>query len=529
MTPQEKRIAVLGLLAGLALAALILGVATSLKPRMSTPDRAGMQVPGSDATSAEASLAAQESQPEGAAPAPGASASPINTVELSKEEEKAIGVRTAEVKRRKSERVLMTVGRVEEAETHLATISARVGGRIDRLFVDFTGQSVRRGQPIAEIYSPEVVSSAEEYRLALENLERLGTATPQAVEQARELVTASRRRLELWGLTPEQIREIEKPEQVKVHVTIHSPASGIVTERKVTEGQYVREGDVLYRVTDLGLVWVKADVYESDLPGVRMGQRAEITSDALPGEKLTGRISFIDPMVKPETRTVSVRIEVPNPSMRLRPAMYANARLMLSAKEDVLTVPRSAVLDTGMRKIVYVAKSDGVFEGREVTLGPPGEDYYPVLDGLREGEHVVTQGTFMLDSQSRITGGVTGLFGGSKEFARAEEGSTAGNWKISFQAEPSPARAGAENTFRVSVMGPDGKPASDAGVRVHLLMPAMPAMGMGEMRESAELRWSGSEYTGKANIPTAGSWTVTVEATRNGQRLAMHRTSLNAK
>ncbi|MGH9577003.1 MAG: efflux RND transporter periplasmic adaptor subunit, partial [Terriglobales bacterium] len=294
------------MLAGLALAASILAVATWLKPRMSTPDVAEMQAPAPDAARKETSPTPQQLQLEDAVPARAAPAGPVNTVELSQEEEKAIGVRTAQVKRRKAGRTLMTVGRIEEAETRLATISARVGGRIDRLFVDFTGQNVRRGQPIAEIYSPEVVSSAEEYRLALENLERLGAATPQAAEQARELVTASRRRLELWGLTPEQVREIEKAEQVKVHVTIHSPVSGIVTERAVTEGQYVREGDALYRVTDLGLVWVKADVYESDLPGVRVGQRAEITSDALPGEKLTGRISFIDPMVKPETRTVSV-------------------------------------------------------------------------------------------------------------------------------------------------------------------------------------------------------------------------------
>ncbi len=527
MTPREKRIALLGLLAGLALAALILAMATFLRPQMGAPDRAGAPVP--DAATAETSQAAQPLQPEDAELDQGGSANPVNTVELSPEEEKAIGLRTALVKRRRAETVLMTVGRVEEAETRLATISARVGGRIDRLFVDFTGQNVRRGQPIAEIYSPEVVSSAEEYRLAQKNLERLDTATPQAVEQARELVAASRRRLELWGLTPEQIAEIENAAEAKVHVTIHAPVNGIVTERKVTEGQYVREGDALYRVTDLGLVWVQADVYESDLPGVRVGQRAEVTSDALPGEKLNGRISFIDPMVKPETRTVSVRIEVPNPNLRLRPAMYAHARLLLSANQPVLAVPRSAVLDTGMRKMVYVAKGQGVFEGRRVELGPPGEDYYPVLAGLREGESVVTQGSFMIDSQSRLTGGITGLFGGSKEFARAAEGSTNGGWKISFQAEPSPAKPGAENTFRVSVSGPGGQPVSDAVVRVHLLMPAMPAMGMGEMRESAELRWNGSEYAGPANIPTAGSWTVTVEATRNGQRLAMHRTTLLAR
>ena len=440
-----------------------------------------------------------------------------------------LGVQTAEVRRRDLEQMVTAVGRVEEAETGLATISARVGGRIDKLHLDFTGQSVRRGQAIAEIYSPEVVSSAEEYKLAIENLERLGTATPQAAEQARELLKASRRRLELWGLTPEQIHGIEKSDQPNIYITLYAPVNGIVTERKVTEGQYVREGDVLYALADLSKVWVKADIYESDLPQVHMGQAAEITSDALPGEKLRGRVSFIEPTVNQQTRTVAVRVEVRNPGLKLRPGMYANVKLHALGRQSALAVPRSAVLDTGMRKVVYVAKGDGVFEGRRIEVGPVAGDYVPVLAGLNEGERIVTQGAFMIDSQTRISGGLTGLFGGSKEFAQGKGAGGSAAWKITFRTEPDPPKGGSESTFRVTVLDPTGKPVSDAEVRTDFLMPAMPAMGMGEVRTSAELKWDGSGYSGRATLPTAGTWMVTVEAKRGSQRLATHRTRVDAR
>ncbi len=532
MKLMDRRSLVAGIFVGALAAALVFAALTWLGPgREGATQSPAQPASGSQAPQGQGQSGGHtESSP---APAGETSTEAPGTVELSPEEQRAAGVQIVEVRRRDLAGTLMAAGRVEEAETSLATISARVGGRIDKLYVDFTGQSVRKGQPIALVYSPEVVSAAEEYRLALESLERLGSsALPDAQAQARELVAASRRRLELWGLTAEQIRELDKSSESRIHITIYSPASGTVMERKVTEGQYVREGDSLYSLTDLSTVWVKADVYESDLPLVRLGQTVEITSEALPGSRLRGRVSFIEPVLNQQTRTVPVRIQVPNPGLRLRPGMYANARLMASMGESVLAVPRSAVLETGTRRVVYVAKGDGVFEGRQVDLGPATEDYVAVLAGLREGERVVTQGNFMIDAQSRLTGGLTGLFGGSKEFARTEQEPAAAageNWKITFQSNPDPAKGGAENDFHVSVVGPNGEPVSDAEVSVELLMPAMPAMGMGEMRQSARLPWSGSEYAGKTNIPMAGSWNVTVKASRGGKKMATHRTRLDAR
>ncbi|MGH9580772.1 MAG: efflux RND transporter periplasmic adaptor subunit, partial [Terriglobales bacterium] len=489
----------------------------------------GLRATRSSSEAAPALASARKELTREVAPAGAPPAGAFTRVELSEEEQKSIQLQTEEVRRRRLQLSVLAVGRVEEAETRLATISARVGGRIDRLFVDFTGQDVREGQAIALLYSPEVVASAEEYRLAREHLKQLGSrAEPQAIERARDLVAASRRRLELWGIREEQAREMEEPGVPRVHITIHSPVSGVVTERRVTEGQYVREGDVLYTVSDLSTVWVKAEVYESDLPRVKVGQSVEITAESFPGRKLTGRVGFIEPMLNAQTRTAPVRVEVPNPGMRMRPGMYVNATL-LGRGEETLAVPRSAVLDTGLRKVVYVALGAGRFEGRQVELGPPGEQYYAVLAGLKEGERVVTRGNFLIDSQTRITGGMTGLFGGSQEFAREPAAGPEDGWTVAFEVAESPPRGGAANVFLVSLRSSDGNLASDAQVRVELVMPAIPAMGMAEMHSSAELQWDGKQYRGKAEIPTAGSWNVTVEARRDGRLLARYRTRLTAR
>ena len=519
MTSQSKRFAAIAFLLLLG-AALVYGAAQWMRSRTASEPQ----------SAATAAVSHSEHGSEAAASTEPAS-EPGGAVELTDAEQKAIGVETVEVRRRRLESALLTVGRVEEAETRLTTISARVGGRIDKLFLDSTGQNVRRGQPVALIYSPEVASAGEEYRLALESAQRLGAqAGPEARAQANDLVAASRRRLELWGLTTQQIQEIATAKDAPVQVTIHSPVSGTVRQRKVTQGQYVREGDVLYELSDLSAVWVKADVYESDLPRVRVGHPAEITAEVLPA-KLRGRVDFIELALNPQTRTVAVRIQVANPEMRLRPAMFVNVRLGSSAATEALAVPRSAVLDTGTRKVVYVARGGGVFEPRQVEVGAAVEEFYPVRAGLEEGERVVTHGSFLIDSQTRLTGGMAGMFGGSKGFStspsQAGPGAVAA-FHVVFQTAAEPA-GGKPADLHVAVTDPGGKTVSDAQVRVTLLMPAMPAMGMAEMRQSGELKWDGTQYSGNMTIPTAGSWNVTVEVQRNGQRLATYRTTLRAR
>src|SRR6202158_6257065 len=532
MTKRERFLIIAGLVIGLLIAGLIFGVTHLLRPEASAaqtkePTEETASVP-TESSSENAST--QHGKRQHGSAASSEATEPAASVQMTEDEQRSIGLQTALVKRRMIRRELLAVARVEEPETQLASISARIGGRIDKLHVDFTGQPVRRGQPMAEIYSPEILTSAEEYKLALENRKQLGSgAEPQAISGADELVTASRRRLELWGLTPQQIDAIATSDKPQIDLMIFSPANGIVTERKVTQGQYVNAGDVLYTVTDLSRVWVKADIYEGDLPHLHVGQTVEITSESAPGAKLRGQVGFLEPMVNAQTRTTVARIEIANPGMRLRPGMFVQVRFATSSGAQTLAVPRSAVVDTGTRKLVYVAKGNGVFEAHEVQLGPVADDCYPVLAGLREGDRIVTEGNFLLDSQTRISGGMSGMFGGSKEFNQQQAAPESAQFKVSFRSDPATPQGGAEAALHVSVQDAAGKPVTDAQVRVTLFMPAMPAMGMGEMREAATLTASGSEYAGRIKVPTPGTWTVTVEVSRSGQLLTNYRSSLNAK
>ena len=528
MTTREKYLIVAGIVIGLVVAGLLFGGSRFIWPAATSAKAEEATTPSAYESTADNAPAQNSAHEHGTEPAP-KTAGPLSSLQLSEDEQRSIGLQTTVVQRRSIHRELLASARVEEPETQLANISARVGGRIDKLHVDFTGQPVRRGQPIAEIYSPEVFTAAEEYKLALENRNRLSSATePQALSGADDLIAASRRRLELWGLTPPQIDTIATSDKPQLDLTIYSPASGIVSERKVTQGQYVNTGDVLYTVTDLSSVWVKADLYETDLPHVRVGQWVEISSESLPGNKLRGRVGFLEATVNAQTRTTAARVQVANPGMRLRPGMFVQASFALPVGENELAVPRSAVVDTGEHKLVYLAKGNGVFEGREVQLGASAGEYFPVLAGLRGGERIVTEGNFLLDSQTRISGGMSGMFGGSKEFSQQAAPESA-RWKVSFRSDPITPKGDSEATVYVSVQDNTGKPVTDAEVKTTLFMPAMPAMGMSEMREAATLTWKGAEYVGAIKIPTAGTWTVTVEVSRDGQTFASYRTSLNAK
>jgi RND family efflux transporter MFP subunit len=529
MTQHEKKTLVTGLALGLVLASVAYAATRLWHPERSAAQTQQSPIPKYETTSDQTTSQSAEHEQTQAGTS-------VSSIQLDQKEQRDIGVETVEVRRRNLQRALIAVAKVDEPETQLASISARIGGRIDKLNVDFTGQPVRRGQPVASIYSPEVFSTAEEYRLALENKRRLGAgAEPLAVSGADDLVIASRRRLELWGLTTQQLDEIASSAKPQIELPIYSTVSGIVTERKVTQGQYVNAGEVLLTVTDLTTIWVKADVYQPDLPSVRTGQPVEITSDSLPGITLHGRVGFLDTSINPQTRTASARIQVPNPSMRLRPGMFVQVKFAAPAGYDVLAIPRSAVLDTGMRKIVYVAKGNGEFEGRQVQLGTPSSDYYAVLAGLKEGERIVSQGSFLIDSQTRITGGMTGMFGGSKEFdhEQADEGQTPAaavpQIRFTFRSDPEIPRGNSDATLHVTVLDASGKPMTDVQVQVTLIMPAMPAMGMGEMRAASDLTWRGTDYEGTIKVPTAGPWNVEVNASRNGQLLGSYHARLNAQ
>jgi Cu(I)/Ag(I) efflux system membrane fusion protein len=523
MTTHEKKLFAFGVGAGVLSAALVTGFFTAREMRL---------------VSAAASTASPAASTQDKSQAAQQGTEPGTTVELTPAEITAAGVQVAEVRTAALKTDIAAFGRVEQPEAQLAAVSARIGGRVDKLYVQYTGERVRSGQPVADIYSPEVATAIEEYHLAEENRNQLKQSDDAfARTQADALVKASQRKLELWGINGKQSNAPEK--DGVPHVTIYSYASGTVVDRKVTQGQYVNAGDTLFTVADLNQVWIKADVYEEQLPQIRQGQEVEITADSLPNRTLHGHVDFIEPAANPQTRTVPVHVHVANPEMHLLPGMFVNATFVSRAAEPSIVVPRSAVLDTGTRKIVYLARPNGVFEAREVQVGTATEDLFPVLHGLAMGDSVVLNGNFLIDSQAHLSSGVSGLYGGSKEFAatpqaagpstnKSAEPSTV---KIELHADPNPLKAGEDNQFHVTLTDAAGKPISDARVTVTLIMPAMPSMGMPEMKSSTELAWKSDSttYEGKGQAPMAGTWTVLVDARKNNGVIASIRTHLSAR
>jgi membrane fusion protein, copper/silver efflux system len=393
-----------------------------------------------------------------------------------------MNVQTWPAERRAIEVPVRLFGRIETDETRLRTIAAWVPGRLDRLYVDFTGIEVKPGEPMVEIYSPRLIAAQEELlqaRRGAKDLKRSGLEIIRETSEAT--LSASREKLRLLGLAPEQIEQIEQTGQVTDHLVIHAPVGGVVTERLATQGAYVETGQPIYRIADLSQVWVNLEVYESDLQWLQLGQEAIFTTEAFPGEQFTGAITFIHPVLNQATRTVRVRLDAPNPDGRLKPGMFARGtvharigppppaplhtepqfpdqppvidrapELELAlpahpghsphsptqhqesttadqehgahkdhtipslappppAQEQFLplVIPASAPLLTGKRAVVYVRLPDmerPTFEARDVLLGPRAGDYYVVLEGLAEGEMVVTHGNFKIDSELQIRG-----------------------------------------------------------------------------------------------------------------------------
>ena len=322
----------------------------------------------------------------------------LREIVFSPEARKLAEVETAPVERRAVALEVRLAGKIQMDETRVAYIAPRVAGRIDRLYANFIGTPVKKGDPLAEMYSPELISAQQELLQAAK------------APGAASLLGATRERLRLWGLTPEQIADIERSGQVKDHLTFYAPIGGIVVEKEAREGLYADSGMNLFTVADLSRVWVQLDAYESDLAVLGHALEVEIRAEAFPGEIFKGTIAFISPLLDPMTRTVKVRVEVPNADGRLKPEMFVRALVRTSAQTEgatsPLVIPASAPLVTGKRAVVYVALpgKDGAYEGREIVLGPRAGDFYIVKEGLAAGEQVVVNGAFKIDSSLQIQG-----------------------------------------------------------------------------------------------------------------------------
>ncbi|HZD06338.1 MAG TPA: efflux RND transporter periplasmic adaptor subunit, partial [Longimicrobiales bacterium] len=305
---------------------------------------------------------------------------------------------------------LDALGTVAYDETRLATVNPKVDGWVEELFVDFTGAPVERGQPLLAVYSPKLVSAQEELVLAARLARDAGEG--RASENARALLESARRRLAYWDIPADEIRRIEDTGEITKTLTLRAPASGVVVEKNVVEGDRIMPGMTVYRVADLSRVWVEADVFEKDLALVHVGQEATASFETYPGRTFPARVTYVYPTVSMESRTGRIRLELPNPSLALKPGMYARIELDVPPGEPTLVVPRSSVLDTGARSLVFVRAEDGSLVPREVTPGRTAGREVEVLEGLQAGERVVSSAAFLVDAESNLgalTAGMPGM------------------------------------------------------------------------------------------------------------------------
>ncbi|HEX6670231.1 MAG TPA: efflux RND transporter periplasmic adaptor subunit [Gemmatimonadales bacterium] len=333
----------------------------------------------------------------GAAPG-GSEAMPVT---LAPRDQGRIGVTFAPVVRAPLGLSVRTVAQVSYDETRVKTVAPLIEGWVDQLFVNFTGQAVRTGEPLFTIYSPMVVTAQQELLLARRLVGDLSGGTPEARQSARDLLESSRRRLQYWGVPQEEIERVEETGEVRRTVTLRSPYGGVVVDKPVLAGQRIMPGDVAYKIADLSRVWVEGEVFERDLPAVRIGLRVTAEFAALPGIVREGRLTYVYPTVNPETRTARIRVTLANPGSVLKPGMYATIRFS-APTDSVYSVPRSAVLATGERDFVFVRARDGRFVPTLVTLGAATDDRVEILRGLSVGDTVVASGTFLVDAESNL-------------------------------------------------------------------------------------------------------------------------------
>ena len=311
-----------------------------------------------------------------------------------------MGIRLGRVEKKHLAKTIRTFGTITYDETGLYSVNTKFNGWIETLYVDFLGERVEKGQPLFDIYSPDLLTAQQEYLIAVQQQNsRKGNAS----KGSDRLLDASRTRLAYWDLTDAQIAQLETAGEIQKTITIFSPASGVVTMKKALKGHYVKAGEHQYEIADLSNVWVDVDIYEYELPWVHKGMAAQMDLAYIPGKRYQGEVLFIYPFLDPKTRTARLRLSFPNPDDKLKPGMYANVYLKNTLPGKRLVVPQEAVIDSGVRKRVFVSRGKGKFEARNVTVGVEGNDYmFEVIDGLNEGEEIVVSGQFMLDSESRL-------------------------------------------------------------------------------------------------------------------------------
>jgi Cu(I)/Ag(I) efflux system membrane fusion protein/cobalt-zinc-cadmium efflux system membrane fusion protein len=471
-------------------------------------------------------MTSKSMQPGGSAPA--GSEPALAPVQLSPQRLQEIGVTTATVTFKDVNNNLSVPGNVDIDEERLSYVQTRFPGWIQNVFANATYQYVRKGQRLFTIYSPDIVSSEQEYLLARQNQKAFAPdANGMAAQEGGWLMKAAEERLRQFGVPAQEMASLEQSGKVQRDITIDSPVSGYITERNALPNAYAQPETKLYTIADLSTVWVYANVFQSDVGRLKPGNSALVTVDAYPGRRFNGRIDQILPQVDPMTRTVRVRLVFRNPGVALKPGMYVNVAIAVPLGRQ-LVIPASAVLEGGTRAIAFINHGNGNLEPRFIETGLQLDDSVVVLKGLRAGEQVVSSANFLVDSEAQLQAAM-GVFAPTPtQPVAGASAAPATQMRIDFITEPSPPRKGA-NTVRVKLTGSDGKAVSGAQVKAAFFMPAMPAMGMAASRAEAALADKGNGlYEGPLQLESGGTWKVTVTVQRGGKPIATKQFSLNA-
>lgn len=333
---------------------------------------------------------------------PGMSGAPSGAVVVPAVMRQLIGVRSAPATYASLGQEIRAVGTVGYDERSLTQVTVKTSGWVREVFVDSIGRPVRRGEPLFTLYSPDLLATQDEYLLALKTQRQL-TASPltEVKANAASLVAGARERLRLWDLTEAQLATLERRGIAMPVLTVYAPSSGIVLKREALPGTYVEPGTTLYEVADLSTVWISAEIYESEVAAVKLNQSVSVTFAAYSGETFLGKVAYIYPSLNTETRTVRVRLELPNPELKLKPGMYGNVTLQTDAVKT-LVVPKEAVLETGLRQLVFMERGQGRYEPASVKLGRRNQDDVEVLEGVKEGDRIVTSANFLLDAENKL-------------------------------------------------------------------------------------------------------------------------------
>ena len=456
-----------------------------------------------------------------AAPAPAGGENPrLQPVQISPLTLQRIGVRIGRVRYGPVADTIRTVGNVVPDQRLLASVQVRFSGWIEREYANKVFQFIRRGQPLVTIYSPDLVTTEQDFLLARRNARLLAASrVPGVASGATVLLAASRRRLAQWQVPRREIARLERSGKVRQEITLDSPVTGYVFQRDVLPNQFVRAGTTLYTVADLSKVWVNAQVFQNDAGLLRVGDPVTLTVDAYPGRVFRGRVDYVNPIVQSATRTIPARLVFANPQLKLTPGMFVNATIHIPLGRQ-LTIPANAVLQTGTQNIVFVDQGGGYLAPTFVQLGPRVSGAFVVRSGLRAGQRVVTSANFLIDSESQLQAALGGFVPPPPGVGANARQPAAARARIMLATRPSPPAKGS-NQLTVRLTGPGGQGVAGAQVTVMFFLPAMPAMGMAAQHAQANLEdQGGGAYAGTIQLPSGGAWQVTVTAQRDGKVIA---------